>query len=1658
MHRDIAGYRLDAELHQGQTSVVYRGVRLRDGAAVVIKILKNEFPTTQETARYEREFRIAGSLQAAHCVRALELTLAGHRSMLVYEDDGCVSLDRLYGGRALDLATFLRVAIAATQALAEVHACRLIHGDVNPGNLLIHPVSGNVKLTDFELARDQDAPPDHATAAVGTLAYMAPEQSGRANLRADCRADLYSLGASLFELACGRPVFADLDEVSLLHAHFALTPPLIHELNAEFPAVLDAIVQKLLAKMPADRYQSAQGLLSDLEQVQRKWQANESLDTLVPGQSDHTLRLKNLDRMIGCEHLLAALHAGRDEALHGDRPIWLRLRGAAGAGKSTLVARFAESLPAGNVLLSGGGEAQAQSIPYAALIAAFDCLLRHWLATSEADIAAIRVDLQRGAGVNLSVLEPLLPRLSSIVGALAASASPGAGAEQARFLAALRAFMQVAAARQQPLIFFIDDLQWVDAASLLLIESLLLSELTPCLLVTAERRDVVSPALAAMFERLDAVSISGSVHDLQPLSRSQLGELLDGTLGDLEGGVAARAALIDILQTKTLGNPFFARQLLDNLVRHGALTANRSKHGECWRFDAKHAQSLAVADNVLALLGAHIESLANPLRSVLEHAACIGQPFDLATLTSILPAAIREQLPELLQELVSAGMLQATDDPASGRFIHERIREAVLSEAMQTSREAIHLAIGRLWNEQPERSVFDTTSQFNLGTARIRDDIERQQAALLNARAARVARAQTAYDASLEYAENALRLLPTAMAQEQPAKARELQVLLADAQASAGQLDASISTFDSALQLAQTDDERAHVLERLCDALQASGRPVEALVQVQRALAMLGHTLDLPGADAPAAQAVLQVELDQLLERLGSESALQSLTRLHAASEPEARISRLYDKAIISVYFSRPEMLGLVTARSIAHVLNTGLTPEAALAFGWWSMILCMHDRHALALQYARWVRTIHEHFRNDYYGGGGRMVAAAMTLSWMCPYAESFAEAGESARLLNLSGNMQFSSYGLITQHIITVAEAADCQAMLNTCERWAAYCARYVPLEFGQTRIRRYCIQRLLGLDPAPLDCEAIVQAYAAQNNATDVCESLTEMARYALLTDDFAGALSLAERAHPYFCAGAAGNLLLNFNHLVMLAIASARMARQARGDTHVRLVEQYDAVAARVAFLSTLQMQNFAAYNDLVRAEGALMHAQHDTALGAYFASIRHAQQHGYVLLQAQATQYLAEMLQEDGNHLAHSLRRDAEQLYRRANCLIKLAGSSNSRGTSGGTDTDGRGGRRGADLARGVDVLSLMKANEAITSEINYDRLLIRLLEITVENAGAQRGVLVLQEDGVFFVAGASGEDHLHEPLDHTTRCPVQMIHYVARSGLATVLESGQRRSTFRQDPYFEANDVRSVLAAPLVRQGSVRGVVYLENNAVDGAFGNDRLEAIRLLLGAAAIALENATLYRGQKRYADQLEARVRDRTLELEDANAALARLADLDALTQIANRRSFDRECLRYADDQADVTLLICDVDDFKSFNDHHGHPAGDGVLRRVAAAMTAVALPGIGLVARYGGEEFAVVLRDIGEAAAVQFATDLQRAIVELAIPHLHSRAAGWVTLSIGVARARRLSIERIPTLIADADKALYVAKQRGRNQVSLHADFHLVIEPAPTPPAS
>jgi diguanylate cyclase (GGDEF)-like protein len=1608
----VPGFRLLAELHQGQTSLVYRAVREQDGLPVVLKIHRNEFPTAAEIARFEREYRVASPLRLRHGVRLLQLIDIGHRRALIYEDDGCFSLKRLIGGRALPLDQWLDLAVRMASALAELQANRLVHGDVNPNNILQHPETGEIKLTDFELVH-QVSDPD-ASLSLGTLAYIAPEQTGRVKARPDHRSDLYALGATLFELASGLQPFPGLDDAALIHAHLAVVPPSLNSLRPDLPPVIDNLIQRLLAKSPPDRYQTATGLRADLDLLRQQHRDGKAPDMAL-GQRDFAAALKLSGKLYGRAQALDALESAFKTARDHSSFQWLLLSGPAGIGKSSLLDQLEEIDD--NIQVCRGVCAAGGVKPYAPLIDALESLIQRWLSLPEARLTGLRRSLLEALGSSASALVSVLPALGRLLGPLPETMAVNASTAQTRLELAGRAFLDFAMAQQAPLVLVIDDLQWADAATLEFLASVISEQSGSCLLVTTER-DERSEYLERWHERVEGGGIPAERIELELLDENELGELVDDALA-LSG--EQRGRLVGLLKEKTLGNPFFVRQVLAQWADSSDLHLDAEGR---WQIEFDRIARQEVADNVLDLLVIRVRSLPEAWQEMLSAAACIGSRFEANHLARLVDS---DQLHEILIALADQNLLRAHQ--AEGRleyaFVHDRVREAVLAELDQKRRSGWHLAIARQLVADEESNVFAVVAQYNRALELLETDSERKRVSRLNARAAVEARGQAAFSAALGFARHALAQWPESAKVEDPEFELRLQLLLADNQASCGELEEATASFEAALDMCKDPIARAGVIERLADALQSQGNPVLALKEIDRALDLLGVELHLEDSDR------ISATQEQLFAKLVHAETLARIDQLPEADEQAARISRLYDKTIIAVYFSRPALLGYVTARAVEHVLKTGLTPEAGLIFGWWSMVLCMQHQYREGETYARLPRLVHERFGNDYYGGAGRMVATAMALSWTRPYREVFVEAGKAADLLHHSGNLQFASYALIVQHISTVIEASNLKSMLESCERWGEYCRQHVPLELGQARVRDYCIRRLMGRATETLDCDAIVDAYEVQNNLTDVCESLVEMARAAWVEEDHARALDCCERAEPAFQAGAAGSLLLNYGHAVIYSICLARASARTEGRESEVFAQRAEQVAGRVFRVTELAPDNFLAYDRLVAAELAAMRGERETAMAACLTAVGHARQHQQTLLQAQAMRTLVHLLRHDNLDLAQSMAREASQLFQQAGCLTMSARHQDDSSEPIKRSASEPG--VSANLP-GVDLASIIKANAVISAEIDYDRLLLRLMEVTVENAGAQQAVLVMQGQPPRVIA-SSLDGKLDEPLEGSLRCPEQMISYVLRSALPVILEDGSRRSIYRDDAYFLDRKVLSVMAVPILRKTEVVGAVYLENNMVAGAFDHHRLQMIQHLLGTAAIALENATLYQEQKRYAHQLEARVRQRTRELEQANAVLTRLAELDGLTQISNRRAFDRHADKWLESGHALSLVLCDVDDFKAYNDQYGHMAGDDVLRQVAAVLDELDLNDQGLAARYGGEEFAVLIRGLSKEQVLEIAHQCREKVLALRLPHSAARATDCISLSVGVAVNGR----DLDDLFKRADRALYAAKSAGRNRV-------------------
>jgi serine/threonine protein kinase len=712
--------------------------------------------------RLEHEYALAAELDTDWAARPVALTHHNDRMVLVLEDPGGAPLDRLLG-RPLEISHFLHIAIPLAGALRRVHERGLIHKDIKPANILVDSASGGVWLTGFGIAsrlpreRQALAPPE---VIAGTLAYMAPEQTGRMNRSVDSRSDLYALGVTFYEMLTGTLPFTAADPMEWVHCHIARQPVPPHERVASTPAPLSAIVMKLLAKTCEERYQTAAGVEADLRRCLAEWESHGRIEPFWLGGCDVLDRLLIPEKLYGREREIDTLIASFDRVVATSTVELVLVSGYSGIGKSSVVNELHKVLvPARGLFASGKFDRYKRDIPYATLGQAFRSLVRSLLTQSEEELGRWRNSLSEALGPNGQLMINLVPELELVIGKRPPVPDLPPQDAQNRFQMVFRRFLAVFARKEHPLALFLDDLQWLDAATLDLLDHLVTHpEVRHLLLVGAYRDNEVGPShpLRRTLEEIRKADVR--VHEivLAPLDLDDIGRLIADALHcDPE---RARP-LAELVQEKTGGNPFFAIQFFIALADEQLLAFNPATSAWQWNMDRIRAKGYT--DNVVDLMVGRLARLPLETRTALQHLACLGNTAQMAIFSTILKSS-KEQIDAVLWPALHLGLIER--QPESFRFIHDRVREAAYSLIAEEDRAECHLLIGRLMLSltppgQREEAIFEIVNQLNHGATRL-DGEEGEQLAELNLIAARRAKDSTAYASALSYLTIGANLLP----------------------------------------------------------------------------------------------------------------------------------------------------------------------------------------------------------------------------------------------------------------------------------------------------------------------------------------------------------------------------------------------------------------------------------------------------------------------------------------------------------------------------------------------------------------------------------------------------------------------------------------------------------------------------------------------------------------------------------------------------------------------------------------------------------------------------------------------------------------------------------------------------------------------------------
>ncbi|WP_224367803.1 trifunctional serine/threonine-protein kinase/ATP-binding protein/sensor histidine kinase [Hyalangium versicolor] len=1498
---NIPGYTLRRAIKATGTNLLFHAVRDADELALILKTPVVASPGPREQERYRREFSILQRLRDVRGVmRVHACEQVQDRPVLLLEEVEGTPLSELTG-QPLEPLRAVELGISLASTLAELHRRSIVHKDVKPSNVILTP-SGEPRLIDFgsaslQLVEHVDAL--HGPLIEGTLAYMSPEQTGRMNRSVDYRTDLYSLGVTLYELFTGSRPFHGRDALGWFHAHMALAPPPPLDRVPSLPPVLAAIVLKLLAKVAEERYQSAEGLKADLVRC-RENLLRDVQEDFTPGQRDVPTRFQLPQRLYGRDTHAAALLQGFERVARNGRPELILVRGYSGIGKSSVVHELHKPVVRQHgFFLSGKFDQFQQDIPYSTLSQAIRQLTQQLLSGTDEELARWREHLLEAWEGQGQVLVEVVPQLELVAGKQPRVQEQPPSEAQHRFNRIFRKFLGVFASPEHPLVVFLDDLQWADLASLKLLQHLLTHpETPPVLLIGAYRDNEVSPShpLSLMLEELYKAGARITDLQLAPLSLEEVLRLVADTLPGADADIVMPLAAL--AREKTGGNPFFLLQLLLTLHQDGLLT--RTSEGS-WRWDAEGARAKAYSDNVVDFMVGKLRQLPLNTQHLLQLAACVGNSFSLRILLLTSNMSETLEVEQGLEPALQEGLLMSAG-PEQYRFLHDRIQQAAHALIPEQERKAVHLRIGRLMlaslnAEEVQERIFDVASQLNAGAELITDPDERHRVALLNAEAGWKARASTAFRSAADYLATAIQLLPGDPWETVHELAFRLRFDQAGCEFMNGNAAEARRLVQELLPRARTPAELGNAFRLKSELHLAAGEIQDCISCLLECLARLG----MPISAHPSWEEVVAAQEE--VQALLGDRPIESLLELPLMTDPDREaVLNVLASLFTPSLFTDGNLLTLHLCRMVSLSLRHGNAAAAVHGYAWYGVVLgSTFKQYREGYAFGKLACDFVE--RHGFLSSRGRALYSMELISyWTRPISLSLELVRDAFDAALRAGDYQVACY--CCNHIVTnrLSLGHDLEEVYQESVARLDFArkAGFVDVSHVIHHTQRY-VQQLRGLSPIfgslsgdDFDEASFEARLTPEQMSTMRCWYWILKMQARFLCGAYAEAREAGARAAELAASSISHIQLLDL-HLFRALTLAAYLGEMSPEEQGVALTEMRKHHQQLVEWASYCP-ENFRAPERMVAAELARVLGREKEAERAYEEAFKASREYGFVQHSALSCELAARYWFAQGmTTIADAYARKAHDAWLRWGAHGKAqhlreewphVDSSDDSETATDTNTTQ------------VDALTVVKTQQAISGEIVLEQLAETLLRVAIENAGAQRGALLLPRGDKLSVVAISGQSTQGSSVDaDEASLPWTLISYVRRAHEQVLIGDASQPHAFSGDPWFERSGVRSVLCVPLLRQEEFRGVLYLENSLATNAFTPSRSALLGHIATQAAISLENARLYAevqraesALRRVNDELEKRVEERTRELKQAQTQLMETARSAGMAEVA------------------------------------------------------------------------------------------------------------------------------------------------------------------------
>lgn len=1677
----LSGYSNITSLYNSDRSKIFTAIRDKDKKKVVLKTSAKELPLAVEVSRLKKEFNNLKTLNINGVPKVYDFIYKNSTYIIVREYFDKKPLSTYINKNILTQQDILKIAIGITKILKEVHENGYIYQDLNPNNILISQDFDNITLIDFDSAIHM---PRHKNSGVEyqnietTLAYMSPEQTGRMNRHFDYRTDFYSFGITLYELISGKNPFYDKDLNKLIHNHIASNPKPVHKIDKNISKNFSNIIKKLISKDANERYQSAYGLYCDLQELYK----DSNLDSeLSLGENDLKDRFIIPEKLYGREKEAQELVDIFEKVNHGSSELVL-ITGESGIGKTSFVKELSKNVSLKNgYMVSGKYEQYNRNIPYSGIITAITALLKQILFEPKENIKNWKNKILQTLDSQAQYIIDIIPELELIIGKQPAITKTEQLEAKVVFNRLFQNFISVFGSPKHPLVLFLDDLQWIDDSSLKLLETIALApNLKSVMIIGAYRNNEVNETHPL---NLHIKELSKQDAKISEIFLSYLDvETITLMLKDIfHTDKKSLNKLVKLLHKNTHGNPLFVKAILQNLYQNEYVYYDYKN--KTWKWDISLIQKIPYSDNVIDIMQKNISNFPKETLEIFALASCMGNTFTfdiLHKLSNTTKASLAKDLKYLLNEgliiseQVESQMCELKEDDNTENiiftFTHDRIQQVGYLNVKEKDRELIHLKIADLLmqtlsQKRIKESLFDIVEHYNQASKLIPKE-QKNNIIDLNIQATRKAKDSTAFLDSAYFAQCAVNLLDKDSWSKDYELSAQAYLELVQTLYLTSEYKKADELYKYISSHIKQDNHKLSLYNIQAKQYHHQGKFDKAVEIEYKALELLG--LSLPKEEKKLLE-LFEKEQNKINESL-KDTPIDMLYNKENTQDSQLiqTLEILFDTFVDAYLMGNGALITAVSAIMARISIENDNNKMSSIAYINYGSTLCtIGDDYESGHAFGTLAIRISQKYKVAALQNYTYHVFALSINHWMEPLSSSHRYWSEASKLSLASGS-PYAGYVFLQLSHVLFASGNPLHEVQEQIDKSMAFLTqmKLEPIALLLKLIVAQPVKNLLGetkstntLDDENFSSEEFLNNF--KDAAFFVGSYRYSQLRYTLMFEEY---LSIGEATEymELIEASQQGQIILPdslFYYLLHICNAYYSLENDKEKED---CLNKIDAGLEKLEKWAALCKENFLHKYLLIKAQKAFIQNDLDLALDLAEKAIESAKENNFIqdtalCYEKTANFYLnmqknstASLYLEKAFHAYNKWGAKAklEQLVKKYPDLLDNLQEMSHRTTMHKIDINST----YADttmLSANIDILSVIKATQAISKQIILEDIAKALTSIAVENVGASKGVLILKEKKSFYLKCKVYKDNLNnlesqwlkENIDANNNkdFPSEIINYVLNTKENLILND-----LSKSEQFFHKNinyQTKSICCLPIFYKDDLKGLLYLENSETLNAFKTNVLDTLTIFTTQAAISFENSQIYNELDNLNKNLEKIVQQRTQELNEKNSMLNQknieleyLSKTDLLTDIYNRRylneHIDKEMQRCRRYDSVLSVILIDIDKFKSVNDTYGHIIGDEVLILVSKILKDN-LRISDIVGRWGGEEF-LIISPIKLSDAILLANKLRQTIQNTNYKDIN------ITISAGVAQYS--TNESLSDLISRADKGLYIAKETGRNKVA------------------